>query len=65
MLGAPLNVNMNADGMEGVGEVLLLQLEPDYSLHKRFINGGTVQFWINVADLAAKRFERAYATYRH
>jgi hypothetical protein len=65
MLGAPLNVNMNADGMEGVGEVLLLQLESDYSLHKCFINGGTVQFWINVADLAAKRFERAYATYRH
>jgi uncharacterized protein YwqG len=47
------------------GEVLLLQLEPDFSAHKHFIAGGTVQFWIKSADLAAERFERAYATYRH
>jgi uncharacterized protein YwqG len=64
MLGAPLNVNMDADSLEGQGEVLLLQLETDYSLHRLFIQGGTVQFWINAADLVARRFERAYATYR-
>jgi uncharacterized protein YwqG len=65
MLGAPLNVNMDADAMEGHGEVLLLQLEPDFPMHRNFIGGGTVQFWIKAVDLAAKRFERAYATYRH
>ena len=65
MLGAPLNVNMDADLMEPKGEVLLLQIEPDFSLHECFINGGTVQFWIKAVDLAARRFERAYATYRN
>jgi hypothetical protein len=65
MLGAPLNVNMDADAMEGRGEVLLLQLESDFSLHRNFIGGGTVQFWIKAVDLAAKRFERAYAKYRN
>jgi hypothetical protein len=65
MLGAPLNVNMNADAMEGEGYVLLLQLEYDYSVHTGFVGGCTIQFWIKAVDLAARRFERAFATARN
>jgi Domain of unknown function (DUF1963) len=64
MLGAPLNVNMNSDAMAGKGYHLLLQLEPDYALHKLFLRGCIIQFWIKDTYLIDRRFERVLATAR-
>jgi len=43
-------------------EVLLLQLGSDYGVNFMFCDVGQVQFWIDRRDLAARRFDRIFAT---
>jgi hypothetical protein len=43
-------------------EILLLQLESDYGVDFMFCDCGEAAFWIPKDDLAARRFERVFAT---
>jgi hypothetical protein len=43
-------------------EVLLLQLNSDYGVNFMFCDVGEVEFWISKADLAARRYDRVFAT---
>jgi hypothetical protein len=43
-------------------DVLLLQLNSDYGVNFMFCDVGEVEFWINKDDLAARRFDRVFAT---
>lgn len=65
MLGAPLNYNLDADALAQAGHVLLLQLESDASVDPAaYLGCGMIQFWLKREDLAARRFERSFATWR-
>lgn len=64
MLGPASDIQGGAVGMWKGGTVSLLQLDTDWGLHDKFqfCDMGMAQFWIARDDLAAGRFEAAYAT---
>lgn len=43
-------------------EVLLLQLKSDYGVNFMFCDVGEAEFWIDKRDLAARRFDKVFAT---
>jgi hypothetical protein len=43
-------------------DVLLLQLKSDYGVNFMFCDVGEAEFWINKRDLAARRFDKVFAT---
>lgn len=57
MLG-PAQVKTNSTAGSGVR---LLCLDSDYGPGMMFCDCGVLEYWIDPADLAAGRFERAYA----
>lgn len=64
MLGPPSVVQtVGRDALER-GWIPLLQLDTDVGLHREFMfcDSGMAQFWITPEDLAARRFDRAWAT---
>lgn len=64
MLGAAVNVQGAAHIAYASGRVSLLQIDSDPGIHEdfSFCDAGMVQFWIDPADLALEKFERAFAT---
>ncbi len=64
MLGMGKNIQGAAEGARLDGLILLLQIDSDPSVHKHFMfcDMGAAQFWIKPADLAAARFDKAWAT---
>lgn len=64
MLGIGKGIQGTAEGTHADGTILLLQLDTDWSVHNhfQFCDMGVAQFWIESADLAAGRFERAWGT---
>lgn len=64
MLGGAHAVQNTASEMAGKGYVSLFQLDSDYGVSDKFIfcDCGMVQFWIKPEDLAAQRFDKAFAT---
>lgn len=64
MLGAASNVQGAAQAARERGDILLLQLDTDWGLDESFMfcDCGMSQFWISPRDLAAGRFDRAWAT---
>lgn len=43
-------------------DVLLLQLKSDYGVNFMFCDAGEAEFWIDKHDLAARRFDKVFAT---
>jgi uncharacterized protein YwqG len=43
-------------------DVLLLQLKSDDGVNFMFCDVGEAEFWIDKRDLAARRFDRVFAT---
>ena len=64
MLGGAVNLQGTAEAARANGDVLLLQIDTDWGLHKSFMfcDMGMAQFWIRPDDLAARRFDKAWAT---
>jgi uncharacterized protein YwqG len=64
MFGIGKNVQGTAEDARANGTVLLLQIDSDFSLHPNFMfcDMGVAQFWIEPADLAKGRFDRAWGT---
>ena len=64
MLGMGKNIQGTAETARTQGDVLLLQVDSDLYLHEHFIfcDMGAAQFWIKPSDLAASRFDHAWAT---
>jgi uncharacterized protein YwqG len=64
MLGAGMNIQGTARELQAGGAVLLLQIDSDLAVHEHFMfcDMGAAQFWIAPADLAARRFDKAWAT---
>jgi Lon protease-like protein len=64
MLGNGKDIQGAAGRAHSDGLILLLQIDTDMAVDKEFIfcDMGVAQFWIKPADLAAKRFNNAWAT---
>jgi uncharacterized protein YwqG len=64
MLGVGKNIQGTAESAWADGTVLLLQIDSDRAVHEEFIfcDMGAAQFWIDAADLAAGRFDKAWGT---
>jgi uncharacterized protein YwqG len=64
MLGVAKNIQGTAEEARARGEILLLQIDSDLYVHRDFVfcDMGAAQFWIKPRDLAAARFDRAWAT---
>lgn len=64
MLGVGKNIQGTAEEARARGDVLLLQIDSDLYVHRHFLfcDMGAAQFWIKPGDLAASRFDRAWAT---
>jgi len=64
MLGIATNIQGTAAELQAAGTILLLQIDSDTSLHEQFMfcDMGAAQFWIEPADLAKGRFEKAWGT---
>jgi len=64
MLGAGKNIQGTAEDARTNGTVLLLQIDSDWAVHEKFIfcDMGAAQFWIEPANLAAARFDKAWGT---
>jgi len=65
MLGFGTNIQGTAEDMHVNGTILLLQIDSDEDrVHDEFMfcDAGAAQFWIEPADLAQGRFDRAWAT---
>jgi hypothetical protein len=64
MLGIGKDIQGTAEGEHAAGTILLLQLDSDTLVHQHFMfcDMGVAQFWIEPADLAGERFDRAWAT---
>ena len=64
MLGFGTNLQGTAEVAHADGDILLLQIDTDLAVHEHFMfcDMGIAQFWIRPDDLAAKRFEKAWAT---
>ncbi|HEY4253956.1 MAG TPA: YwqG family protein [Roseomonas sp.] len=64
MLGIGKDIQGTAEGAHADGTILLLQLDTDWAVHDRFqfCDMGVAQFWIEPADLAAGRFDKAWGT---
>jgi uncharacterized protein YwqG len=64
MLGIGKDIQGTAEGEHAAGTILLLQIDSDTLVHKHFMfcDLGVAQFWIEPADLAGERFDRAWAT---
>jgi hypothetical protein len=64
MLGVATNIQGTAAQLQAIGTILLLQIDSDISLHKDFMfcDMGAAQFWIEPADLAKRRFYKAWGT---
>jgi uncharacterized protein YwqG len=64
MLGFAKNIQGTAEELQAAGTILLLQIDSDLWLHKEFMfcDLGAAQFWIEPADLAKARFDKAWGT---
>jgi len=64
MLGVATNIQGTAVQLQTAGTVLLLQIDSDTWLHEEFMfcDMGAAQFWIEPADLAKGKFEKAWGT---
>lgn len=64
MLGIGKDIQGTAAGAHADGTILLLQIDTDWSVHDRFqfCDMDVAQFWIEPADLAARRFDKAWGT---
>jgi uncharacterized protein YwqG len=65
MLGNGRNIQGTAEDEHADGSILLLQIDSDEDrVHKEFMfcDAGAAQFWIEPADLAQGRVDRAWAT---
>jgi uncharacterized protein YwqG len=64
MLGIGKNIQGTAEEARADGTSLLFQIDSDFSVHEHFMfcDMGAAQFWIKPADLAKKRFEKAWGT---
>lgn len=64
MLGVARDVQGTAAKARAKGHILLLQIDTDTRVHENFVfcDWGMVQFWIAPEDLAACRFDKAWAT---
>jgi len=64
MLGVATNIQGTAAELQAAGNILLLQIDSDTSLHPEFMfcDMGAAQFWIEPADLAMGRFDKAWGT---
>jgi uncharacterized protein YwqG len=64
MLGIATNIQGTAAQLQTAGTILLLQIDSDMSLHEEFMfcDMGAAQFWIEPADLAKERFDKAWGT---
>lgn len=64
MLGIGMNIQGTAEEAHAEGLILLLQIDSDMAVDSQFLfcDMGAAQFWIEPADLAAGRFEKAWAT---
>jgi uncharacterized protein YwqG len=64
MLGFGTNIQGTAESARADGTILLLQIDSDRSVHEKFMfcDMGAAQFWIQPADLAEERFDRAWGT---
>ena len=64
MLGVATNIQGTAAELQAAGTILLLQIDSDTSLHEEFMfcDMGVAQFWIKPADLAMRRFDKAWGT---
>jgi uncharacterized protein YwqG len=63
MLGFAMNIQGTAEEVHAEG-ILLLQIDSDKAVDAEFLfcDMGAAQYWIEPVDLAAGRFERAWAT---
>jgi hypothetical protein len=64
MLGVGATVQGTSEEAWSRGDILLLQIDSDRYVHEHFIfcDMGVAQYWIRPADLAAARFDQAWAT---
>jgi hypothetical protein len=64
MLGIGMSIQGTAESARAKGTVLLLQIDTDRLLHEHFMfcDMGAAQFWISPADLAERRFDKAWGT---
>jgi uncharacterized protein YwqG len=64
MLGIGKNIQGTAESARAQGHVLLMQIDSDLSVHEHFMfcDKGAAQFWIKPADLAERRFDKAWGT---
>jgi uncharacterized protein YwqG len=64
MLGIGWDVQGTVEEVRADGTILLLQIDSDLSLHEHFMfcDLGVAQFWIKPADLAERRFDKAWGT---
>ena len=65
MLGFGANIQGTAEDMHVDGTILLLQIDSDVDrVHDEFMfcDAGVAQYWIEPADLAEGRFDKAWAT---
>lgn len=64
VLGIGKDIQGTAEGAHADGTILLLQIDSDTLVHKHFMfcEMGVAQFWIEPADPAGERFDRAWAT---
>jgi uncharacterized protein YwqG/Lon protease-like protein len=64
MFGYGADIQGTAGEAHSDGLILLLQIDSDRAVDKEFMfcDMGMVQFWIKPADLAAGRFDKAWAT---
>jgi Domain of unknown function (DUF1963) len=64
VLGFATNIQGMAAELQAAGTILLLQIDCDPMLHEEFMfcDMGAAQFWIEPADLAKGRFDKAWGT---
>ena len=64
MLGIGMDIQGTAEEARVSGTILLLQIDSDQPLHEHFMfcDLGAAQFWIKPADLAERRFDKAWGT---
>jgi len=64
MLGVGKDIQGTAEEAWREDDILLLQIDSDRHVHKHFMfcDMGVAQYWIRPADLAASRFDKAWAT---
>jgi uncharacterized protein YwqG len=64
MLGIGRDIQGAVEQARADGAILLLQIDSDLTLHEHFMfcDMGVAQFWIKPADLAERRFDKAWGT---